>query len=334
MGVLDVEYKKRQGYGLDPAVIRLPNHDLQGRFAPKPKKVLEMAISLLVEGQKQNIIIRKDHENHPILVAGFRRRAAGLMINEQRHDPEFLEAIGDEARAKLELLGDDPFLLDAKLDNINEAQAFLANVRENVEREQLSPMDCMKIVLILRHQGMNDAAIAKIFGRKPWYVYHLMKLATLSPRIQELVDQGIIKLEVAAKTLARVPESEREMMVDGILEEQRRAEEEDEATEPDSGDVDAAAMKRITGATLARHERQRREQKGTPGKAIRRTLSETRKFCRTFIDGNESDPVTPLFTDILAFIEGSIGERALVKRCREHLSATASSAPAKKAAKS
>lgn len=328
MGVLDVEYKKRQGYGLDPAVIRLPNHDLQGRFAPKPKKILEMAISLLLEGQKQNIVIRKDHENHPMLVAGFRRHAAALMINEKRTDKEFLEAIGDEARAKLELMGDEPFLLDAKLDNINEAQAFLANVRENVDREELSPMDCMKITLILRAQGMPDAAIAKIFGRKPWYVYHLMKLAILSPRIQELVDKGIIKLEVAAKTLARVPETERDMMVDGILEEQRQAEEENEATEA-PGEVDAATLKRITGATLARHERQRREQKGAGGKSIKRTLSETRKFYREFIDNNESDPITPLFTDILAYIEGAIGERALLKRCRDHMTATGGAKKAK-----
>lgn len=330
MGVLDVKYAKRQGYGLDPAVILLPNHALQGRFAPKPKKVLEMAISLLTEGQKQNIVVRTNHENHPVLVAGFRRHAAATMINEQRHDNKFLEALPEAARAKLELMGDEPFLLDAKLDKINEAQAFLANVRENVDRVELSPMDNLKIVQILREQGQKDEEIAAIWGKKAWYVYHLLRLASLSPEIQRLVDEGVIKLEVAAKTLYNCPESEREMIVAGILEEQAKNAADDESTEA-PGEIDAKTAERITGATLAKAIRARREKKGTTGKSIKRTQSETRKVFRNFIDDHEDDPLTPVFVEILAFIEGGINERALFGRLRGLIEKPATT---KKAAKS
>lgn len=339
MSVFATEFKKGTIYRLDPALIKLPDHSLQGRFGIKPKAVYEMAESLLTEGQKQNIIVRKDNNNHPILVAGFRRRAAAALINEKRGDKEFRGMLSEDALAKLDAMGEEPFLLDSKLETINEQQAFVSNITENVEHVPLSPMDRLKIIMVLRDTfKMKDAAIAKVFRKKPWYVYHHLKLATLSERIQKLVDEGIISLEVAAKTLAKVPESEREAMVDAIIKQQTEDQAENEAM-VEEGNVDPATIKRVTGAVVAAAERARRSKTGEDGRAIKRTLADQKKFMRNYIEQHPTDAddadarVSSLFADILAFAEGAIQEVALVRRVKKHLGVEAASAATKKAGK-
>lgn len=335
MSVFSVNFGKKASYTLDPSVIKLPNHDLQGRFAATPKGVVEMADSLLTSGQKQNILVRKDNDNVPILVAGYRRRAAALMINENRHDKDFRASLSAEANAKLDAMGDAPFLLDVKLESINEKDAFLSNVTENMGRVELSPMDRLKIILVLRNTyKMPDADIAAVFGKKPWYVFHHLKLAELSPSIQQLVDTGVISLEVAAKVLVKVPEAQREMMVNTIIEERQANAAEDEATTADDLVADPSTVKKITGSVVAKHERERRAKTGEDGSKIKRTLADLKKFSRNFIEQHDNDPVANLFVDILAFVEGGITEATLVRRVKKHLGVetTTAAAPKKAAA--
>jgi ParB-like chromosome segregation protein Spo0J len=321
MSVFSVEFGKRTGYALNPALIKLPDHSLQGRFGIKPKAVEEMAESLLTEGQKQNVIVRKDNENAPVLVAGFRRRAAALLINEKRNDKNFRAKLSEAAIAKLDAMGDEPFVLEAKLESINEKAAFLSNVTENVGRIELSPMDRLKIIMVLRDTfKMKDAEIAAVFGKKPWYVYHHLKLSELSTRIQELVDAGVISLEVAAKTLVKVPESERETMVDAIVAEHAQSQAENEAM-AEEGTIDPATLKRITGAVLAKHERERRSKTGEDGSKIKRTLADLKKFSRNYVESHsaDEDPTSALLVDFMAFLEGGISEATLVRRIKKHL---------------
>lgn len=321
MSVFSVEFGKKTAYTLNPSLIQLPDHSLQGRFGIKPKAVEEMAESLLTEGQKQNVIVRKDNDNNPVLVAGFRRRAAAILINDKRKDKAFREKLSEAAIAKLDAMGDEPFLLEAKLESINEKAAFLSNVTENVGRIDLSPMDRLKIIMVLRDTfKMKDADIAAVFHKKPWYVYHHLKLSQLSQRIQELVDAGIISLEVAAKTLVKVPESERESMVDAIVAEHNQTEAENEAM-VEEGTVDPATLKRITGAVLAKHERERRAKTGEDGTKIKRTLADFKKFARNYIEAHpvEEDAVSAFMVDFMAFLDGGIGESALVRRAKKHL---------------
>lgn len=321
MSVLSTPFGKGTIYKLNPSDIKLPDHMFQGRFDAKPKNVEEMANSLLADGQKQNIIVRKNNENAPVLVFGYRRRAAALMINEKRHDKNFRASLSPEALVVLDKLGEEPFRLEVKIEDIGEQKAFLDNVAENVKRVDLSPMDRMKIILVMRNNfNMKDDEIAAVFNKKPWYVYHHLKLASLSKRIQELVDIGIISLEVAAKTLVKVPESERETMVDSIVAEYKAQQSENELTAED-GNIDKDALTKITGAILARAERARRQEAGESTGAIKRTLADQKKFIRNYIDQHpvEKDPVSALLADLMAFNEGAIQESALVKRLKKHL---------------
>jgi len=325
MSVLSVPFKKMTGgYRLNPALINLPDHSIQGRFSATPKNLFEMIEDLLINGQKQNIIFRKDEANAPLLVAGFRRRAAALKINENRHDKDFRAMLSHAALAKLDEMGDEPMLLDGKLEDIGEEQAFLTNLAEN-RRVELSPMDRLKIILTLRNRfGKKDDEIAALFGKKAWYVYHHLKLGSLSPRIQELVDDGKISLEVAAKTLAKIPEGEREAMVDTILSSGALEQAETEATTGEGdGELDEAAIKRITGSALAKAERERRAKKGEEGgtTAMKRTLADQKKFWRSYIEEHpvEEDQVSALLADLMAFAEGLIQEVALVRRLKKHL---------------
>lgn len=314
--------KAKNGWEIDPVKILRPNHELQGRFSAEPKNVMGMVNDLLEHGQEQNVIIRKNHENQPLLVAGNRRHAAGVLINTKREDKEFLAGLTEKALAALQTMADQPFLLKVELRaELNDQDAFMANVRENVGREDLSPMDRLKIILTLRDKfKMKDKDIAAVFGKEPWYVYHHLKLASLNPEIQDAVDKGILSLEVAAKHLATTPEESRMDLFKELMAAAMAAKAEEMGVDPT--DVSPEEISRITGSMVAEAERKRRTAKGDDsGKSIKRTLADIRKTLTNHVEASEDqdDPVRKIAVTFLSFANGEISEQTFFARIRKML---------------
>lgn len=309
-----VAFKKGTTYKLNPADIRLPDSALQGRMN-EPKNIEALAKDIEENGQIMPIVVRRDADGTPILVAGFRRLAAFLKINKKR-----------------EKNGEEPFLIEAKSESISEEQAFLLNIRENNERESLSPLDMLKIANTLEKRfGKKPSEIAAILGRQEWIVYHLKQLATMSERIQKLCDAGKISLGVVAMTLAKVPVDERDAIIDQIIAEQQGQEqgmiEEAKAFEGQPLEIDPSAVKKITQQAIREAESKRRaakkaaenpeEETGVGGPGVRRTLASAKKYFASVVESTKDENVKGVCELVNAFLDGDVTERAFLARMKK-----------------
>jgi len=111
------------------------------------------------------------------LVAGYRRCAAVALWN-SRHKPS--QAI------KIPCL----------ITTLNDEEAAEANVRENIHRHELTPMDCAVGIREFRNIGCSTEQIQKIYGRSEAWITTTTKLLQLDRKTQERVHRREIKAKV------------------------------------------------------------------------------------------------------------------------------------------
>lgn len=150
---------------------------LNGRSEPHDAaSVADLAASLARDGQLQPVVVRKLPSGKVQLVAGFRRHAAAMLLRENN----------DEVRLK------------CSLKQCNDEEAFLANIVENFERKECSPIDHA-----VNHRRLRDAygwevkRIAETFRMSPSYVSQLQRLLTLSSDVRRQVHTGEIGVGAA-----------------------------------------------------------------------------------------------------------------------------------------
>lgn len=186
---------------IDPYEI-IVSEELRGRHLPPTEdQIIEMACSLLEHGQLQPVNARRVKDQRLSLTAGFTRTAAARMIREGFTDPD-----GNERK-------DEAFVLQVKIKDCNDREAFTANVIENARRNATSPMDDAHNQNKLRDYGMTDTEIGKLYGeRNSARVSRLAKLLRLNDEAQLLVHQGALSVDAALAVLD-LPDEEQKKAV-------------------------------------------------------------------------------------------------------------------------
>lgn len=208
--------------------------------------------SLAEHGQLQPGIVRKDAQGLPVLVAGYRRLCA---IEEINADP-----------AEWGLIGPMSFL--ARMSALKEDEALVVNLRENLDRRELSPIDQAFAVRALERLGWDRPRIAEAMRMKSTSrIGQLLELLSLPRHVIDLVHTGR-----APESLARSLRGLDAMQIERY------------AAKIDAGEKPAAVLREVKGA---HRERGKRTARSLPD--LRRELKEVG---------------TGLATDLLGWIDG------------------------------
>ena len=164
----------------------------QPRTSFDQKKLEELAESIKKHGVIQPVLVRKDGKGFE-LVAGERRFRA----------------------AKLAKLKKIPVVVS----NISDVQSLEIAILENIQREDLNPLEVAKGYQRLKDEfGYTQEAVAKSVGKPRSSVANSLRLLTLSPKIQDEIDKGAIS-EGHAKVLLSVDGVKAEQLLMRIISE-------------------------------------------------------------------------------------------------------------------
>ena len=164
----------------------------QPRTSFDQKKLEELAESIKKHGVIQPVLVRKDGKGFE-LVAGERRFRA----------------------AKLAKLKKIPVVVS----NISDVQSLEIAILENIQREDLNPLEVAKGYQRLEDEfGSTQEAVAKSVGKPRSSVANSLRLLTLSPKIQDEIDKGVIS-EGHAKVLLSVDGVKAEQLLMRIISE-------------------------------------------------------------------------------------------------------------------
>ena len=164
----------------------------QPRTSFDQKKLEELAESIKKHGVIQPVLVRKDGKGYE-LVAGERRFRA----------------------AKLAKLKKIPVVVS----NISDVQSLEIAILENIQREDLNPLEVAKGYQRLKDEfGYTQEAVAKSVGKPRSSVANSLRLLTLSPKIQDEIDKGAIS-EGHAKVLLSVDGVKAEQLLMRIISE-------------------------------------------------------------------------------------------------------------------
>lgn len=171
--------KRGDIFFVDPFQV-IVKEELRGRHKPPTEKaIIDMACSLMDNGQRQAVECRKLKDNRLQLNLGFTRTAAARLIRNGFTDPD-----GNERK-------DEEFMLKVMISDANDEVAFINNVVENAHRNQTSPIDDAHNQHKLRDQlGKTDAEIMRLYRyRDENKVARLRRLLSLPTWIQDLVHE-------------------------------------------------------------------------------------------------------------------------------------------------
>ena len=164
----------------------------QPRTSFDQKKLEELAESIKKHGVIQPVLVRKDGKGFE-LVAGERRFRA----------------------AKLAKLKKIPVVVS----NISDVQSLEIAILENIQREDLNPLEVAKGYQRLKDEfGYTQEAVAKSVGKPRSSVANSLRLLTLSPKIQDEIDKGAIS-EGHAKVLLSVDGTKADQLLIRIISE-------------------------------------------------------------------------------------------------------------------
>jgi ParB family chromosome partitioning protein len=211
----------------------------------------ELKKSIAEHGQLQPAVVRKDAQGKPVLVAGYRRLEA---IREINQDPS---AWG--------LKGPMHFL--AIFSRVTEEEAILVNLRENLDRRDLSPIDRAFAARALERLGWEPAKIANAMRCDTSRVSQLLGLLELPQPVITLVHEG-----TATEALAQQLRGLKSDVISTVAE------------RISAGEKPSEVLKEV------------KESKRATGKKVARTLSELKAALR--------DHGSTSAADLLAWIEG------------------------------
>lgn len=142
-------------------------------------------------GQIQDGVVRRDAQGRAVLVSGFRRFAAIQRINRKP--------------SRYGLAGPMPFR--AKFTPLTEEEALVVNLRENLERKQLSPIDLAFAARNLERLGWERSRVAGALSCSPSRVLQYLGLLDLPPETREMVHRGTMP-EATARAMTGLPPEE------------------------------------------------------------------------------------------------------------------------------
>lgn len=245
---------------IDPAEIAviLPANGRQD--LPTEQEIRDLADSIKEHGQSQPVLCRRLGDKRVQLVFGYRRHAAVTLLN------------AEGTATKLKCLVSD----------MNETEAFVANIIENKDRKGTQPIDDAHNQRRLRDDhGWSNDQIAALYKCSVSAVVKLTKLLRVAAPIQAKVAKGTMTAS-AALDVADLPEVQQHEVV--------------------SESTDAQ------GVTSSEKVRKAVRKRGTR-KA--RSLAELRAHLERTAKTNTDERVSSLVGDLMAFIDGGITEEAM-----------------------
>ena len=152
-----------------------------GRYQPRsqmaPEALAELADSIKAQGVMQPILVRPLAAGGYEIIAGERRWRAARMAG----------------------LATVPALIR----DIPDSEALAAALIENIQREDLSPLEeAAGIQRLVQEFGLTHQAIAETLGRSRASVTNLLRLLELAPPVRELLSEGRLDMGHARALLA------------------------------------------------------------------------------------------------------------------------------------
>lgn len=162
----------------------VPNR-YQPRYIFAPGELAALAASIRESGILQPIIVRRKGDGLYELISGERRWRASK------------EAGIDKIQAVIK--------------NCSDQESLLLALVENLQREDLNPMETARAYSrMMKEFGLTQDAIAQKVGRDRSSVANFVRLTTLHPEIQELLEQGTLSAGHAKVLLGlQSPEDQR-----------------------------------------------------------------------------------------------------------------------------
>jgi ParB family transcriptional regulator, chromosome partitioning protein len=169
---------RAQDNGLrDVAVDELQPGKYQPRSQMEPEALAELADSIKAQGVMQPILVRPLPAGGYEIIAGERRWRAARMAG----------------------LATVPALIK----DIPDSEALAAALIENIQREDLSPLEeAAGIQRLVQEFGLTHQTIAETLGRSRASVTNLLRLLELAPPVRELLGEGRLDMGHARALLA------------------------------------------------------------------------------------------------------------------------------------
>lgn len=269
-------------------------------YAPDPAFINWLAADFHENGQIQAVGVRRDSDHCLHLTYGHSRLiAAQQLVELQQGDPEH---------------GDSPtFKIRCELEDQEPRDAFLANLRENLGRNNLSPVDIGHNVRRLQDEyGLSLREIeGKIPGLKKSRLAQLAKLPLLSPDLQRRVHNGELAVDAA---VALIPANgsgltdtahmeQVAQAADKAYHEAKSAAGEGKVTVDVVRETQAAAEAATGDGTPARRTR-------APARVTYRTSKELAATLETY-ELDENSPSSVLASAIIKWVRNEWGDRKL-----------------------
>ncbi|AEA32710.1 nucleoid occlusion protein [Lactobacillus amylovorus] len=141
------------------------------RYQPRREfsddSIKELAETLDKDGLLQPIVVREDGEDHYEIIAGERRYRAAKSLNWET--------------------------IPAIVNNMNDDQAASLALIENLQREDLNPIDEAKAYTnLMKLNDLTQTALAKDMGKSQSYVANKLRLLKLDDDVQKALIEGKI----------------------------------------------------------------------------------------------------------------------------------------------
>lgn len=292
---LDVDAKRGQDQLRIFTEDILTRHEWNSREEERrPEVVKALAHKIALEGQQTDCLgrrIEQDGKKLVALCAGHGRFLAVSYINE--HPEEFplseYPLLADKNGERIKLP------LNIKVSVLNEEQGFSLSIDENLDREELSPMDIFYQQKVLRERyGWDEKRIADKYKMTQAYVSILKRFEELAPEVQQLIREGKASgTSLIQSDVVNLPHEEQVEVV--------------QAAQGADGHVDTG---NATGEA-----RNRQNARGRKGKA--RNVKEIREFFEMMTGPGEPPIVQQISREMLKFIAGRIKSETMEARFRD-----------------
>ena len=173
---------------LDPRVLK-PN-PYQPRRTFDDETLEELSSSIKAHGVIQPVIAQKDIDGSYFIVAGERRTRASILAGLEKI-PVVLSDIKEESKLEVALI-------------------------ENIQRENLNPIEEAESYQHLIYKGLTHDEIAQIMGKSRPYITNLVRLLQLPDFVLKAVKEGRIS-QAHARLLIKLKEKDQKKWLEKII---------------------------------------------------------------------------------------------------------------------
>lgn len=277
-------YGKKDGLGFNPSDLVKRFAKFTGRKDRSEAAIEKMAQSLLLHGQEQNFLYRKDQfSGEPIPVTGHTRILAGDKITRMR----MTGANGVQYSPK------NPFILYGTFRAMNELDAVIHTFVEN-DDETRTPLNDVDFALLIdtlaTSYALKDSDIAARLGKDAGWVSAHRIVLELDPGTQEALRDGTLKFNAAVGPVAKIEPKERARVIN-------------RAKEKNKGKATAPGIVRAAKELGVR-----------TSKPLANAPADFKRVIRECMACEAPGHMRDMYAGILGFFDGTVDEEALTAR--------------------